>query len=349
MKKLLRLIVRCFGLVHILRFLNRRKVTILMLHGVAGDHPEAGWQPLWPRVTPGKLDTVLTQLGRHYEFVSLDDAVEMLSGSQPMRNNCLALTFDDGYRNNLTEAWPVLKKHGAPATFFVATGFVGSGRSFWIDRLDYALQTVDDRERLVAANGETFDLRGLARPQLAEHYTHLRLAIKNSVANDDEMLRIFDAISSSLEAKSGSTIDDVIETDPYVSVADWQELADVAREGVTIGSHTVDHFRLDAVPDEVVDSQLARSKADIESNLQRACTLFCYPNGSYTDAVCERTRRAGYRAAVTTEKGLNGIGDDLYRLKRYAMPAKATAFDNLLAISGFSELPLLRRLAGGRS
>ena len=127
------------------------------------------------------------------------------------------------------------------------------------------------------------------------------------------------------------------------------QLADVARDGVTIGSHTVDHFRLDAVAPDVVDVQLAKSKVDIEDNLKLECQLFCYPNGSFSDTVCKQTRGAGYRAAVTTNKGLNRVGDDLYRLKRFAMPAKATAFDNLLAISGFSELPLVRRLVGGGS
>ena len=112
MKRLIALLLRATFVLHIVRFLNRKKVTILMLHGVAGDHAEAGWAPLWPRMTPERLDLVLSQLGRHYRFVSIDDAVDMIAGRKPALSNALTLTFDDGYRNNLTEALPVLEKQG---------------------------------------------------------------------------------------------------------------------------------------------------------------------------------------------------------------------------------------------
>jgi peptidoglycan/xylan/chitin deacetylase (PgdA/CDA1 family) len=349
MKRLIRQLVRLLGVLHMLRFCNRRKVTILSLHGVAGDHPEAGWQPLWPRVAPEELDSVLGQLGQYYEFVSLDEAVAMISGSSPVRNHSLALTFDDGYRNNITEAWPVLKKHGAPATFFVSTGYIETGRAFWIDRLDYALQKSPDDARLVAANGASFDLRGLSREQLGHGYRKLRLGIKNEIRNDQEMLAAFDSLSASLEAASGQAIGDVIDSDPYASVANWQEFEMAAADGVIIGSHSVDHNRLDAIPRGSVDAQLLQSKAEIENHLNLDCRYFCFPNGSFDDFVLQQTESAGYSAAVTTVRGLNKVGDGMFSLKRYAMPSKENAFDNLLSISGFFELPVVRRFLGSNS
>lgn len=349
MKRLIRQLVRLLGVVHLLRFCNRRKITILTLHGVAGSHPDAGWKPLWPRVSPDRLDVVLGQLSKYYEFVSLDEAVAMISGSAPVKNNSLALTFDDGYRNNFAEAWPVLKKYGAPATFFVSTGYIETGRAFWIDRLDYALQKSPDESRLVSANGATFDLRGLSREQLGDGYRKLRLGIKNELRNDHEMLAAFDSISATLESASGQAIDDVIDSDPYASVASWREFETAANDGVTIGSHTVDHNRLDAIPRDAVDAQLLQSKAEIEKNLNLDCRYFCFPNGSFDDFVLRRTESAGYSAAVTTKRGLNKIGDGLFRLKRYAIPAKSSAFDNLLSISGFFELPVVRRILGSSS
>jgi len=78
-KRLLGLLLRITFVTHILRFLNRRAVTILMLHGVAADHSEAGWSPLWPRLTPERLDLVLGHLSRHYQFISLEEAVEVIA------------------------------------------------------------------------------------------------------------------------------------------------------------------------------------------------------------------------------------------------------------------------------
>ena len=270
----------------------------------------------------------------------------MLAGSSPIKKNAMVVTFDDGYRNNVTEALPVLRKHNAPATFFVSTGYIETGRAFWIDRLDFALQKSPEDARLIEANGATFDLRGLSREKLAEGYRTLRLSMK-TIDNDDGMLEALDGISDSLELASGSSIGEIIDDDPYVSVADWREFAAAARDGVTIGSHTVDHYRLDSIPRDAVDVQLTQSKAEIERELEQSCEFFCFPNGSFDDYVVERTRDAGYTAAVTTVRGLNEVGDDLFRLKRYAMPSKASAFDNLLAVSGFFELPLVRRILGG--
>lgn len=345
MKRLIALLLRATFVLHIVRFLNRKKLTILMLHGVAADHAEAGWAPLWPRMTPERLDLVLSQLGRHYRFVSIDDAVDMIAGRKPALHNALALTFDDGYRNNLTEALPVLEKHGVPATFYIATGFVETGASYWIDRLDYALQKAPDEARQVDAVGERHDLRQLDRTQLAEAYKRLRLGVKNSVTDDAQMLAEFDRISTQLEKAADTSIRDIIDTDPYVSVATWRELREAARRGVEIGSHTVDHCRLTGVDPERVAQQLADSMQHLEQHVELECRHFCYPNGDHDAAVAEQVREAGYASAVTTENGLNAIGDDLMTLRRFAMPVKADAFSNLMAISGFLHLPVIRRFA----
>ena len=346
MKRLIALLLRATFVLHAVRFLNRNKVTILMLHGVAGEHEDAGWAPLWPRMTPERLDEVLGQFARHYRFVTLDDAVEMIAGRKPMIHNAMVLTFDDGYRNNLTEALPVLEKHGVPATFYIATGFVETGASYWIDRLDYALQKAPDEARLVEAVGAQHDLRGLDRGQLAEAYKRMRLGVKNSVPDDEQMLAEFDRISAQLEEAADTSIRDIIDTDPYVSVASWQELKDVARRGVEIGSHTVDHCRLTGIDRERVAQQLKDSMQQVAAGVELECRHFCYPNGDHDAGVAEQVREAGYTSAVTTDNGLNGVGDDLMTLRRYAMPARKDAFANLMAISGLTQLPVLRRIAG---
>ena len=73
-------------------------------------------------------------------FVSLGDAVEMLAGRKPLVPYSLVLTFDDGYRNNITHALPLLRRNQVPATIYLATGHVEERRPFSFDRLDYALQ-----------------------------------------------------------------------------------------------------------------------------------------------------------------------------------------------------------------
>ncbi len=345
MKSLIVLLLRATFVLHILRFLNRKKITILMLHGVAGEHPDEAWQPLWPRPTPEDLDRVLGHLSQHYRFISIDDAADIIEGRKPPVRNGLVITFDDGYRNNVAEALPVLRKHGVPAAFYIATGFVESGASFWIDRLDYALQVAPDEARLIEAIGRTFDLRHLDRASLGERYRQMRLAVKESVADDETMLATFDEVSTQLEQAAGASITDIIDSDPWVSIATWSELRDASSAGVEIGSHTVDHCRLTAISRDAVATQLSASKQAVENGVKLACEHFCYPNGDFDTSIAEQVRSAGYRSAVTTQKGQNRIGDDLMTLRRYPMPCKADAFGNLLAVSGFGELPGIRHVA----
>lgn len=344
MKRIIYGLLWYIGVFHLMRYINRKKVTILMLHGVAGMHPDSGWQPLWPRLSPHVLDQVLGELGRYYNFVSLEDAVAMISGARPVIDNALVLTFDDGYRNNLTEALPVLKKHQAPGTFFVSTGFVGTRKAYWIDRLDYALQKAPDSARYIKEGRYEFDLRNCTRGELMARYRDLRLAIKGDCNDDYKMLDIFDSIAGSLERAAGATVDDIIDDDPYASIASWHELQSALQGGAGIGSHTVDHVRLDTVDEGQIDDQLTRSKAEIEDRLGIRCAFFCYPNGNFNDLVRSRTRKAGYDAAVTTTGGLNAVGDDLYTLKRLNFPARGPAIGNLFAISGIHEIGLIRRV-----
>lgn len=346
MRRLLGILLRITFVTHILRFLNRRKITILMLHGVAAEHADADWHPLWPRLTPQRLDTVLGQLAEHYEFMSIDAAVDVISGRKPPPRNGLVLTFDDGYRNNVTEALPVLEKHGVPAAFYIATGFVETGESYWIDRLDFALQHAPEEARLIEALGKTYDLRNLDRSALAEGYKRMRLGVKNSVPDDEQMLAEFDRISTALERAAGTSIKDVIDVDPYVAVATWEQLSGCAASGVEIGSHTVNHCRLTGIRHDEVARQLAESKSQLEQRIDGPCRHFCYPNGDHDESVATLVDEAGYSSAVTTDNGLNSVGDDLMTLRRYPMPTSSDTFSNLLAVSGFAELPVVRSILG---
>jgi peptidoglycan/xylan/chitin deacetylase (PgdA/CDA1 family) len=346
MKRLLRFLVYASGFLALWRYLHRKQITILMLHGVAGPHPDAPWQPLWERLPRTKLDELLGVLGRWYRFLSLDEAVEIIAGRKPPVDYGLVLTFDDGYRNNVTEARPVLKAHGAPAALFVTTGLVETGRAFWIDRLDYALQHAPDAARDLRYGDLHFDLRGRDRAALITGYRELRLAIKKAARNDEEMLRTVDALTKQLEQSAGTSIDRIMRDDPYVAVARWSDLRQAVADGMTVGSHTRDHRRLAAIPREEVDVQLVESRREITERVGRECRYFAYPNGSLDDYVMERVAAAGYVAAVCSKLGLNRVGENLYALRRYPLPVVRSPVEMLIEISGILETPLVQRLKG---
>jgi len=347
-KRLLIALVVQLRLLSLWRFWHRKRITILMLHGVTDEQSDDSWKPLWERPTVEQLAASIKQLCEYYTPISLHEAVRVLDGSAAAVDHGLVVTFDDGYRNNFSEALPLLKSMGVPATFFVATGFVETGLPYWVDRLDYALQHAPDDRRLLKSEGYEFDLRGLDREALAASYRNLRVSIKNKEQSDEDMLRIVNEFSEFLETASESAISDVINTDSYVAVATWAEQNTAIEQGATIGSHSVDHHRLTAIPRSDVDRQLVESKSEIEEKLGIDCEFFCYPNGSVDEFVRERVRHTEYRAAVTTVHGLNKAGDDLYTLKRYPMPRSLDPQEKLLRLSGVFESRVFQALLGNR-
>lgn len=335
--------LRWTGILPLWRFLHRHEVVILMLHGVMDTKEPTAWVPLRPQLSRRRFERTLRVLARHYEFVSLDEAVAMLSGKTPLRPYCMALTFDDGYRNNFTHALPILKELDLPATFFIATGHVDGRRPFWFDRLDYALQhaTVDGREVRVGAR--TLRLRGADRATLDQSYRELRGTAKALRRGDDEMRSEMETLAAALETESGRAIGDIFEEDPWSAVATWGEVRAVADDPrVSIGSHTVDHVRLDLVGSERVVYELSASKAMIEREVSRPCAHLAYPNGSFSRPVAEIARAQSYVSAVTTVEGGNRLGDDLMTLRRIPFPEQTGEGALLGAVSGLGRA--LRRL-----
>jgi peptidoglycan/xylan/chitin deacetylase (PgdA/CDA1 family) len=131
------------------------------------------------------------------------------------------------------------------------------------------------------------------------------------------------------------------------AVASWEQVTELARDGVRVGSHTRHHRRLTALGEEERTAELAGSLAELRSRLPDAIDLLAYPNGDHDDAVCSAAREAGYAVAYTTEKGRNDADSDRFRLKRVSVHGADGAFAVLWkAWTGQALPPLWLRLRG---
>ena len=341
-------LARHAGVLAAWRWKNRHSIIILTAHGVMDNGDSVGWRPLWNRLQVEQFERVLRVLQPYYEFVTLSEAARMLRGELPIRPHCMALTFDDGYRNNFTHALPVLERLGIPATFFICTGMIGTRRGFWVDRLDYAIQHMPPRERIVPVGSESVVLCYENREALAASYLKLRLALKQSAGTGfDELV---DELACEFEQEAGTSLDDVIDVDPWASCMSWDEVESARRRGIEIGSHTIDHVRLTHVDANSVWNQLAGSRAEIERQLSVECMSVAYPNGDYTVSVAHIACRAGYLCAVTTETGVNRIGDNMLALRRIDFPTVQNSDHILGLVSGLQSAvaQLLSRRTGWR-
>ena len=243
-RKLFILLMRWIGIIRLFQFIYRNQIVILMIHGVMDERDKPSWKPLRPQLSRNKLEEYLRVLSKRYRFISLADAVEMLQGHKPMQPYSMVLTFDDGYRNNLTHALPILRQYNAPATFFIPTGFLDNPRPFWFDRLDYALQHAQVNGREVKVGSFTIRLDGGSREALCESYKRFRRTGKKLQMSDHDFLWEMEQLAIQLETESSRALADIHEDDDWSAIMTWEQIKTTDKRAVTIGSHTVDHIRL---------------------------------------------------------------------------------------------------------
>lgn len=163
----------------------------------------------------------------HYHVISLAELVEAIEFNRPLSPKSVVITFDDGYQDNYTYAFKILKQYGFPATIFVVTGQIG---------------------------------------------------------------------------KEG-----------YLT---WEQLREMEKNGLTIGSHTQTHSYLPELSSEEQMKEMEGSKRILEKQLGHRVNFLAYPTGGFSEQMKEAVRKAGYQAACTTNRGYNRLNQDVYELKR---------------------------------
>lgn len=293
-----------------------------MFHGVADANKNSLWQPTWGRTSCNEFETALKKLGKKYSFISIDTAVRMLSGKEKLRPYSMVLTFDDGYSNNFSHAWPVLKKYRGEMTVYVATNYVKNRKAFWIDHIDYALFTLRGHgkvEVLIAEQVYTFDLS--TKESHEKSFANFRAFAKSLHFEDDyKFLKALEDVAMQLEVRSGHSISEILESDPWSRPVKEEELGSL-EEGLHIGAHTVSHIRTTHVDDQALLDELHRSRTYLEKAVGKKCDHFCYPNGDFNQNSINAVKKSGYHSAVSCKIGSNCVGDDMFALKRLPFPS----------------------------
>jgi peptidoglycan/xylan/chitin deacetylase (PgdA/CDA1 family) len=225
----------------------------------------------------------------------------------------VAITFDDGYADNLVEALPILEEVGLPATFFISTGTIGTAQQFWWHELEHLILGKPHLPASFALNDQR-PTRTWSTGTQAErrqfYYGMVRLINEVDAGQRDRLLL-------KLRRWAGS------ETEPAslhrtMTVDELQRLA--ASSGVTIGAHTVTHTRLSALSEEAQREEIVSSKRQLEIWLNRELTVFSYPFGRRCEynrqsmAIC---REAGFRKAAANFPGQVHRWTDPYQIPRH--------------------------------
>ena len=259
------------------------------------------------RVPTGAFRTQMIHLVRSFRVMPLTEIVERLRTGEPLPPKTIAITFDDGYEDNYTEAFPILRELGLPATIFLTTGCIGTGESLWFDRVLHAFATTERDSVTLSWGAEVTGLRDTATRAKAAFQTLYGLM---RLPNADRI----EAIARLVRELGGGG-----ESVPLPSMLDWNQVRTMAAGGITFGAHTVTHPILSRLPIEEAKGEIETSKRRIEVETGRPANLFAYPVGrraDYSPGVIELIAGAGFHAALTTAAGANVRGNDLFLLRR---------------------------------
>jgi peptidoglycan/xylan/chitin deacetylase (PgdA/CDA1 family) len=253
------------------------------------------------------FEAQLDFLGRHFDVVPLAAIVDAVRGGWRLPDRAVVITFDDGYRDNLTQAWPALTARRMPATVFVTVGDIQGGGKLWWDRLAAAVRA--------APAGSSTGAVGLEAPV-------------ETLDDAASRRRVFDRLREAWKLKPWREVREHLQrcesewggdADGEERLLAPEEVVRLAGEGCEIGSHTLDHPVLSRLEPDEVREQVSGSRRRLERLIQMPVRFFSYPNGKRDDVtggVVEAVREAGYEGAVSTIEGRVSRRSDPFLLER---------------------------------
>jgi peptidoglycan/xylan/chitin deacetylase (PgdA/CDA1 family) len=271
--------------------------AILTLHHVRPPRPDAFQPNRLLEVTPWFLDAVLSDLRRaQIDIVTLDEMHRRLTECD-FRRRFVCLTFDDGYRDNLQHALPVLRKHAAPFTLYIPTSFPDRLGELWWLTLEHVIARQTRVALVMHGEDRRYDCPSTeAKYELFEHiYWWLR-----DLEDEDDLRRAVRELATRYHVDDKALCAELCMT--------WGEIEEIAADPLaTIGAHTVNHVMLRKASDDAVRHEMQNSAAVIEAALGKRPQHFSYPVGDRTSAGPREFRIAaelGFKTAVTTRPGV---------------------------------------------
>lgn len=253
------------------------------------------------------LERQLRTLHKLTNVVPLGWALEAMSSGLPLPPRAVAVTFDDGYRDNLTLAGPLLRELTIPATCFLVPGILSADVVPWWERLAHALwqARVDhiewegDRLDLVGPTDRRSVFRSISEQLKSRDHVHREAAI-------DEFIL---------------TLNVSREYSPAEQFLDWDGAREL-QEYMEIGSHSMRHSILSQETPQAQQRDLRDSREQLCEGLGTDIQVLAYPNGTardYDSNTLAAAERAGYSFAVTTECGRNDRSTPRYEIRRWVM------------------------------
>ena len=319
---------------NILKGINKKKLIILYYHRVVNKNEAENIRTPGMYVDVDEFEAQMEFIKNFYHPISETDIIHSVNNRKKLPDYSIWITFDDGYRDIYTRAFPILKKYKIPATVFITTGFINKTIIPCKDYIAYAVR-MRGMEEIKHSIDEKVEILPLGNKE-DQNNTIKRLCgvLENKSRFEQKCLK---KLIELFKIK--------IENIPDIFLS-WDEINELSQEGLSIGSHTVMHRKLSLLSSEEIEKECLESKSEIEERLEKKVISFAYPKGKKPDCDSERSipilKNSKFKLAVTTNGGFNSINttDDLLNLNRLGASCEDTLkfFKVKMLMGGFWQI-----------
>lgn len=262
-----------------------------------------------PGLRPSWLVEQLDYLSRHYQFLPLSKLLDHYERHELIPPNSVVMTFDDGFRDNFTNLYPILQRYHVPATVFLATGCVSSDDLPWPQKVGYLFQETKvaslchvTTKKIPVPLKSPRD-RNAARTTVRKFLEHMpRVERQQSIAELYELLQV---------------------EIPRDRMLTWDQVKTMQKGGIEFGAHTFSHPWLPLMSAEEARWEMEASLHDIQLHCGNERPSFVFPSGFRTPDLVKMAISVGFRGVFQTHYSIrvNQIGvNDQFSLSRIGLP-----------------------------
>ncbi len=306
---------------------NRNKLVILCYHRIREET-----RIFYDRnisVSPQGFREQMLYIKKHFSPVSIEELVDSYHENWDLKPNSIMITFDDGYKDNVLNAFPVLENLGITAIVFPATGFIDSDSIPWEDQLSYLFQRLPEGE-IIINNNESYPLHSHEERKHSIWQFCKKLKLINPDKRDEIIEDLFDRYEIDKHEMKETAHSMSM---GYMTADDIRYWKD---HGIDFGVHTISHPCLTALNEKEIYKEISESKKTLEAILEKPVNAFAYPygkKGDFNEVTRSLLKKAGITIGMIFEEGINCPETDFLELYRIGI---AGNIDFRLACHGFS-------------
>jgi peptidoglycan/xylan/chitin deacetylase (PgdA/CDA1 family) len=297
-----------------LKELDSTKALILCYHGVTREISQGIENFSGKHINAEIFEEQMDFIARYLNPISMLQLHSDLTSGK-FKPGSVAVTFDDGYENNFTNAWPILQKYFIPATIYLTTGYIGNPKPFWVDLIEHFINQYPEGVLSITIKQHPFTYPIDTPQSRIQAVLDIKTKLKKypiEVA-EETVKKIGDQFTSPQDWQSV----------PNFRIMNWDQIQEMQEDAlITVGSHTVNHNLLSVLHPDELEAEVGGARQEIEDALGVRTNLFAYPNGQENDFNLDSLfylTQSGFSSAVTTIHNFIYIGENPLKLNRYAI------------------------------